>query len=685
MAAKTMKSRMPLREAYEAGQLARDVQMAPGSRSLTLSDLLLVEDDGPGARALSLAWPTTWETVAGGRQARKVLHVARPEALGATLVFNGNPARGESEPLKIAVNGHVLTYRDPYGDGDTGVWHHVPVSAQWLRKGRNDIVFSCDGPGGWWLSIAPHREIVLNAPERKAVAGSRSELSVDHGRTWGRGLGPDAEQAGEYMVRLSVRQYRKQGELIGPVIDLGATDAESDGASVAGSVRVRSLAVRATGKKPSGTSVQLHVRTGSSPLYDDASWGPWRACRGGRATPSRADHRFAQWRVTLSTGNPKASPEVTGVEVQARVEPALPAWAKGIRLTDGHNESVRYTSIPFEYERFDLPQLKSLRRKFKLDRVIAGAKDELEAIRRLRHWVATRWDWAPPGHPYPLWDAHDILGRKDGMCVHFAIALMQCALAVGLQARFTFGGFQHATVGGKHQGGHEVTEVWSNQFGKWVYMDATSTRDECFLDRRTGVPLSMLEFHDETMRLYLGTRPAPLEGVRAKAEKRSPRLRVWSKDNARPTEGPAPVRLRWGPVYWMSRNNFYARRRPEPIAQGRVHWCWPGYRVWWDAQTPRKPWFDHHTCRRSDLAWTINQLRFAAEYSDEPGVVTLRLSTVTPDFETFLVSIDGGPWTAVGDSVPWRLGPGGNRIEMRVRNRAGVLGNTSWLELEWGA
>ncbi|MBN2583606.1 MAG: transglutaminase domain-containing protein [Planctomycetes bacterium] len=684
MAVRTIKNRMPLREAYEAGQLARNVQMTPGSRSLVLYDTTLIEDDGPGARSLSLAWPTTWETVAGCRQARKLLYIDRLQTVAATLVFSGNPTRGEELPLVIRVNGHAITYRWPHGEGEVGGWQHVAVPPRWLRRGRNEIVFSCEGPGGWWLSIAPRSEIVLNEPGRKSVAGTRSQLSLDHGRMWGKGLGPDGEQAGEYMVRLNLRQYRKQGELIGPVIDLAAAGANEGDAVVAAAVKVRSLSVRATAKKPAGTSVRLDVRTGSSPLYDARYWGPWRACKGGRATPSHANHRFAQWRVTLATNKASVTPQVTAVGLDARVETLRPEWARGIRVTDSHNEAIRCTSIPFEYERFDVAQLKSLRRKYKLERVIAGAKDELEAIRRLRDWVARQWDWAPPGQPYPMWDAHDILGRKDGMCVHFAIALMQCALAVGLQARFTFGWFLRATLGGKHQGGHEVTEVWSNQFGKWVYMDATSTRNECYVDRRTGIPLSMLEMHDETVRLYLGKRAASLDGISVKAEKRSPRLRVWSKDDAEPAPGPAPIRLRWGAVHWMPRNNFYARRRPEPIVQGRIDWAWPGYWLWWDAQTPRQPWFGNYTCRRSDIEWTINQVRFAAEYAAEPGTVSMHLSTVTPDFETFLVSVDGGPWTAAGETVQWQLGPGINRIEMRVRTRAGVLGNTSWLELDCG-
>ncbi|NIA21862.1 MAG: hypothetical protein GWP05_07855 [Anaerolineaceae bacterium] len=680
MAIKLVRDRTPLGDAYEMGLLARDVHMLPGARALTLYDRTLVEDDGPGARALSIRWPTSWETVGGGTQARKVLWIDRPQALQATLVFNGDPFPGETKPLVIRVNGQAIEYRSMLPGSHTGKWHRLDFPARWLRRGRNEIDFSCDSPEGWGLSIASPGDLLLNGPERKSTANTRSRRSVDRGHSWQRGLGPDGVLESEYMVRLSIQQYRKLGQLVGPVIDLGSLAA--GGAAVAGPVRVQTLSVVARTKTPPGTAVQLHVRTGSSPLYDPRHWGPWRTCQGRAVRPSRSGHRFAQWRVTLKTAKASVTPQVTAVALEAKAEAARPGWWRQTRVTDSHNGEVRFTSIPFEYEKFDVAGLKSLRKKYKLDRVVAGAADELEAIRRLRDWVSRQWDWAPPGQPYPTWDAHDILGRKDGMCVQFAIALTQCCLAVGLQARFTFGWFLNATVGGKTAGGHEVAEVWSNEFGKWVFMDPTSTQNQCYVDRKTGLPLSMLEMHDETMRLYAGRRPVSLDGIQVRAEKKSPRLKVWKKLSAKPSPARATVPLMWGLVHWMPRNNFYARRRPVPIAQGRIGWSWPGYWLWWDALTPRQPWFGNYTCRRSDIEWTINQVRFAAEYGSKPGLVNLRLATVTPDFETFLVSIDGGPWTESDDRMQWQLGPDSNRIEMRVRTRAGVLGNTSWLELD---
>jgi hypothetical protein len=59
------------------------------------------------------------------------------------------------------------------------------------------------------------------------------------------------------------------------------------------------------------------------------------------------------------------------------------------------------------------------------------------------------------------------------------------------------------------------------------------------------------------------------------------------------------------------------------------------------------------------------------------------MATVTPDFDTFLVSIDGGEWRPAAAALDWPLHAGRNRVEMRIRNRAGVMGRKSWLEVDY--
>ena len=156
---------------------------------------------------------------------------------------------------------------------------------------------------------------------------------------------------------------------------------------------------------------------------------------------------------------------------------------------------------------------------------------------------------------------------------------------------------------------------------------------------------------------------------------------------ARVEGGRSSVPTRWMSISCVPRNNFYAHPYPQPLVQG-CEWAWPEYWCWEDAATPKRWLFRHFTARRNDLDWSINQVCFAATVSDRPGVLAIRMGTVTPYFESYLVKLDTrgwNPWaprTHGQREFSWQLHAGRNRLEMRVRNSAGILGPVSFLEVE---
>jgi hypothetical protein len=128
---------------------------------------------------------------------------------------------------------------------------------------------------------------------------------------------------------------------------------------------------------------------------------------------------------------------------------------------------------------------------------ILAAGSTLERVQRLSTWVSTQWEYknTSNGVSYGPWDAETILawgkaGRgHDGlppvvMCVHYAVTLATCCVAVGIPARCA--AFTGAINGFN---GHFTAEVWFEELGKWVMVDPT-------LDAmlfRDGVPLSVSE------------------------------------------------------------------------------------------------------------------------------------------------------------------------------------------------
>ncbi|NLF29870.1 MAG: transglutaminase domain-containing protein [Planctomycetes bacterium] len=661
---------------FEAAQTARLVRL--GRDGVELYDRELIEDDGPGGNSWDPEGDVPKGIVRGPLQARKILHIRRPACRGAHLTLAVWPINGETEPLEVTLNGDPSArWTILPGNVTVDGWRTIDLPSAPLRRGDNTFVLTCRGSSGWGVGVARREDIARNDPDRRNAL-PRSFASADGGQKWVPGIAAEGEPVdGEYMIRLAMDQYSAEGDLIGPVIDLAARDGVEP--VVAAPVGVQSVRLVPVADTPAGTAVRLALRSGPGPVVDD-EWSPWRNADADNAIRG-PHHRFVQWRATLRTDDPVATPVLKDVAVEADTVTRPFPWAEGITVRSSHNETIRYTSIPFEYERFDEPQLVELRRKYKLDEVVAGATSELDKMRKLQAWVSRQWVYDPPQSPYPAWDADAILQRRDGFCVQYAIVYMQCALSLGMQTRFVFGIFPDVRVNGQFICGHEVCEYWSNEYGKWVMVDPN--QNELFLDAATGVPLSMLELRAELLRLYSPDRPLSFEPLIVDELKPSTGLLLWKGGEAAPQSDPPRMAVKWGCMHWMPRNNMFAHRYPEPIAQGRAPWAWTGYWNWDDGLTPRSARWSNYTGRTSDLDWSLNQVRWAAQTGIRPGKVTLRLGTVTPDLDTFLARIDGGDWLPVGPSFPWTLHEGTNRIDLRTRNRAGVLGVISHIELDY--
>jgi len=649
---------MSAAEAYERGMGAFGVQLSSDGRGVVLADTTLIEDDGPGAGSI-LPYvreedrsPTI--VLDARTRVKKVLCVGQPAALEARLYV---PTGASIELNGVAVDTPANTK-----------FPAIPVEL--LHEGDNVVVLSRRGGKDLTIKVAARDHILHNAPER-ATRPARSFTSTDNGGTW-------VPIDGEVTVRLNLRQYAAEGHFISPVIDFGLTVGQSIAPP---NVSIRSVAIRADAQVPPGCRVEFAVRTGTSPVFDASRWTGWSA----PGDVMEKGHRFVQWKATLSTDDPTVTPVLTTVAVSASVDSdGKPGWGEKVVLREVHNGNMLYTSMPFAYEAPDHPKLVALREKYNLDDVIKDGQTELEKLVMLRDWVSHQWRFKGPEGKYPAWDAHEILERKIGMCVQYAIVYVQCAASLGYQARFVFG-YHPGTM----RTAHEVCEVWSNEYGKWVFMDPNGNRHH--VDPKTGVPLSMLEVHDRMVRTYYGDNVAtyderPREPAYCDEIATCSRLAMTPPD---PSERLAGNPKRWLPwtkwlyVRCVPRNDWYARPVPLPRMQGWNSYDWTGYWTWSDAQTPRDWRYGHVTGRRADWEWTLNQVRFAATYGSREGALTVHMGTVTPHFDTFLVRTDGGNWKPSGRTLEWRLRPGTNRLEMRVRNSSGVLGHVSILELDY--
>ncbi|MCE2449904.1 MAG: hypothetical protein J4F35_16490 [Candidatus Latescibacteria bacterium] len=121
---------------------------------------------------------------------------------GAELLFYVNADKSTADkPMRLQVNGHVLTHRQDRERMLTGGWDRKKIAAKYLKEGTNEFVFSHSGV----LHIDPFPGGLADAPS------SRSSRSFDGGKTWHQGtLGEARAIEGEYRdIRPKGRSARR--------------------------------------------------------------------------------------------------------------------------------------------------------------------------------------------------------------------------------------------------------------------------------------------------------------------------------------------------------------------------------------------------------------------------------------------------------------------------------------------
>ena len=322
----------------------------------------------------------------------------------------------------------------------------------------------------------------------------------------------------------------------------------------------------------------------------------------------------------------------------------------------------------FAYQPYDSKRLKIVRERWGLDRVIDGARGDVELLDRLAAFARHSWEdgWSMGELDYcPPWDAlvaRELarLNLSLGMCTHYATVFVAACYALGIPAR-------HSILGP-----HCVAEAWSDDLGKWIMFDAGGDMDDMtkytYHFERNGVPMNSLEVH----RAYLEEAfdevkcvPPPW-GPRATARFNPRSLLPW-----------------WQWIFATLREDDLQSLTPGEPEHGLITWGYQfdGYLWWQDDRTPAQPWFSRHTQRDADfnwdLHWTIIHLTSLGE-----GSLGVALETLPPGLRHFAVRMDGGDWQPRAAEFELELGPGSHRIEARAVNAMGRAGRIASVTVE---
>jgi hypothetical protein len=318
----------------------------------------------------------------------------------------------------------------------------------------------------------------------------------------------------------------------------------------------------------------------------------------------------------------------------------------------------------FHFDSFGNPKLKELRERYSLAEVISPGVDEFDKQVRLMDWVHRRFKKF--GRPTSeRRGALEILEGIDNgetfFCSHYADVFASSSASLGWIGReLALRRHQGVAIGGSTE--HTTTEIWSNQFAKWIMLDPTSNM---FLEK-DGVPLNAFEIRQAWF--YEGGKH--LVFVVGKERNRYRRADLPILLAHFPDFGDLAINPdeldKYGFIGYIPNTDLmdagkdYARMF---ITQDAL--C-SGTR-WHTRTIPANP--------AADPYFPMGQAALTLRPAQDG--VQVELKTLTPNLATYEARIDGGEWTRRGAAFLWELRPGVNRLEVRTANLFGVRGPVS--------
>jgi hypothetical protein len=324
----------------------------------------------------------------------------------------------------------------------------------------------------------------------------------------------------------------------------------------------------------------------------------------------------------------------------------------------------------FRFDVYDNPKLKELRQRYRLDEVIAPGKDEFQKQCLLLDWVNHRFKkFGKPDSPAR--GALDILEANDQghafFCAHYADVFVSAAASLGWIDR-PLALRRADNMGHNSSTEHSSTEIWSNQFRKWVMLDPTFA----MYVEKDGVPLSAYELRHEWF--YREGRDLVF---------------VLDKEHKRYRKSDMPViRGRYAgfgdlvldesainPYAFIGYipNNDLMNGGPDYgkmfITQDKLCEGTKWHKRIVPADPAKDPYFP-----MGQAAVTLT--------ADGGGGIRVGIKTMTPNFEGYLGRIDGGEWKAVDDGFGWKTHAGSNRLEVKTVNQFGVEGALTLVEVK---
>jgi hypothetical protein len=323
----------------------------------------------------------------------------------------------------------------------------------------------------------------------------------------------------------------------------------------------------------------------------------------------------------------------------------------------------------FEFDSYENPKLKELRERYKLEKVIAEGKDEFDQQVLLMDWTHRRFKkfGRPSANPKGALEIlRDIEQGHSFFCTHYATVFVSAAASLGWVDRaLALRRHQGVAEGGSTE--HTSTEIWSNQYRKWIMLDPTSNM---YLEKE-GVPLNAFEIRQEWF-YHEGSDLVFVIG-KERQKYRKTDLPIFLAHFA----GFGDLKVnpdeldKYGFIGYIPNTNLMDAGEDYAnmfIVKDKL--C-EGTR-WHERLVPSNPAVDPY--------FPVGQA--ALSLRTERERINVSLKTLTPNFKQYEIQTDAGGWEPSADNFLWSVHPGSNRLEVRTVNQLGINGHVSTAEME---
>jgi hypothetical protein len=361
-----------------------------------------------------------------------------------------------------------------------------------------------------------------------------------------------------------------------------------------------------------------------------------------------------------------------------------PGWPCHVALKDYDNPPIIRSRFPMQYQPVPCSELEHLRKTYKLDEVVKDAQGDMDYFLKLSLWVRSHWSFGSPNEGEPPWDASYLITRgvmgEPFNCICAAVLFIQAMQALGRQARLLNVRKPGDTRLWKYEPLHALAEAYSDDFEKWVVVDANNC--SMFTLKDSPVSLNALELHNLVM-----------EGRSDEVRAHQRRWKTFEQEERLHLHAPEKLteHLAFFTRFVVGTANDMHERAGKAGTPVRDYQDLDLYSrlAWYDAKTPLRE-TSQATSDPDDLYPSVNRVHMDLTFEQAPrGMVEVLLTHCVPNLDCFEVQVDGQEWRKVGCGFRervfnWQLHPGNNRVKARGVNSSGLKSRESAIALEYG-